>query len=77
MEIVSFGKTRAELIREKNVDIVITYCRMRHSCGRGGTRCPLAVICGRHPLGYLITDFTDAEISEALELIAQNGGFKV
>ena len=27
-------------------------------------------------LGYLLTDFTDDEIEEALELIARNGGFK-
>ena len=77
MEIVSFGKTRAELIRDKNLDMIISYCHLRHGCGKGERRCPLAAICYRHPLGYLLTDFTDDEIEEALELIARNGGFKV
>ena len=49
MEIVSFGKTRAELIRDKNLDMIISFCHLRHGCGKGERRCPLAAICYRHP----------------------------
>ena len=76
MEVVSFGRTRADTVRDKNLDMIISYCHMRHGCGRGDQRCPVARICYRHPLGYLKTDFTDKEIEEALRLIASDGGFR-
>lgn len=75
MEVISYGRTRLETIRDRNLDMILSYCHMRRSCGKGEKRCPIAAICGSHPLGYLITDFTDKEIAEALRLIASNGGF--
>lgn len=77
MDIISFGRTRAEIVRDRNLDMIISYCRMRHGCGKGERRCPVAEVCYRHPLGSTITDFTDDEIREALELIARTGGFTV
>lgn len=77
MEVISFGRTRAETIRDKNLDMIISYCHLRRGCGKGERRCPLSGICYSHPLGYLITDFTDEEIEEALKLIAKDGGFKI
>ena len=77
MEVISFGRTRAETIRDKNLDMIISYCHLRRGCGKGERRCPLSGICYSHPLGYLITDFKDEEIEEALKLIAKDGGFKI
>ena len=77
MEVISFGRTRAEIVRDKNLDMIISYCHLRRGCGKGERRCPLSGICYSHPMGYLITDFTDEEIEEALKLIAKDGGFKI
>lgn len=74
MEIVSYGRTRQESARDFSVSLILAYCRMRHGCGKGDRRCPVSRICLRHELGYLITDFTDDEVREALRLIAQDGG---
>ena len=76
MEIVSYGKAKAEADRERNTGILLGFCRSHRRCRRDGRRCPLACICYSHPLGYLVTDFTEKEIAEAFRLIAEDGGYR-
>lgn len=74
MQVVNYGKTRQQTVRERNLDMILAYCRSRKSCGRKDEdRCPLARICGQRPY-YLISDFTMAEIRDAMRLIAADGG---
>ena len=75
MEVATYGKDRAEAIRDRNIDIIIAYCHSRKSCGKDELRCPVARICDRGRY-RLITSFTDEEITEALQLIAAAGGFE-
>ena len=70
MEIISYG--RLETARDRNIGLILAYCRSRKDCGRGALRCPLSRICGRERF-RLITDFGDEEITEALRLIAVAG----
>ena len=75
MEVATYGKGRAEAIRDRNLDLILAYCRSRKSCEKDELRCPVARICDRGRF-RLITDFTDEEITEALQLITAQGGFE-
>ena len=69
MEVISWGKTRKEIERERKIDLLLSFCRERQK-GGGCSGCPIARICYSHPLGEGITSFPESELQDALALMA-------
>ena len=69
MEVISWGKTRKEIERERKIDLLLSFCRDRQKVG-GCSGCPIVRICYAHPLGEGITTFSESELQDALTLMA-------